>query len=125
LEGAYPVDVDQKKQFMKLISYGRLNVLLENEDLLFSEEQLQMAHKLRECFVYLRVPIEDKKEYGENSPLTLESMVSDALAIIDKVSITGSQATFHKFLLVLFTHRYNIQMLSSGEKSLQYTMQSS
>lgn len=32
IEGKYPIFEEQKKQFMKLVNMGRLNVMLENED---------------------------------------------------------------------------------------------
>lgn len=55
----YSIGEEQKKQFQKLFSHGRLNTIIDNEELilednLITEDQLVMADKMRWQFVYLR-----------------------------------------------------------------------
>lgn len=49
----YSVFEEQKKQFIKLVNMGRLNVMLENDDYWPNEDQIISTERLRKQFSYL------------------------------------------------------------------------
>lgn len=53
LEGNYQIPLDERKNFVKQISYGRLNVMLDNTDYMPNEDQLVGCNKVRNTFSYL------------------------------------------------------------------------
>jgi len=66
------ISEEQKKQYQKLINYGRLNALIDNDELIFqdhllNEDQLLMADKVKSTFSYLQTAREliyEEKEYS-------------------------------------------------------------
>lgn len=53
IDGKYSVYEEQKKQFVKLINMGRLNVMLENQDYWPNQDQIISAQKIRRKYKYL------------------------------------------------------------------------
>jgi hypothetical protein len=76
--------------FQKMVNYGRLNAVIDNEELIFeesliSEEQLLMADKMRWQFVYLRQVrnyIFERKEYSDQRLFLLSEVVGDEIEMI-------------------------------------------
>lgn len=73
-----------------MVNYGRLNAVIDNEELIFeesliSEEQLLMADKVRWQFVYLRQVrnyIFERKEYSDQRLFLLSEVVGDEIEMI-------------------------------------------
>lgn len=120
IDGKYPVFDEQKKQFIKLMNMGRLNVMLENEDYWPNEDQIASAEKLRKQFKYLG-PIITKDHVGisETNCFSLSKLLlTDELQFISEKSETPIQSVFHRYICLLSAHAYIKNHLTSNKLKL-------